>query len=261
MLEAIQGYRAPERMSIEELNASGPFPAGAPNTAYARYFTGKSYLTAISTSQVPLFAVSFEPGCRNSWHVHRASRGGGQILVATAGRGYCQIWGEEPVELHPGDVVHIPATSGTGTARRPTRPSSILRWKCRARTRARRGWNPSPMPTTQGLPRAVLLPPAEPSPPAQGQGPGQLRLRSGRRPDRRGSLHLSAANPDAAPADKDCGSRLAAAIEEYRSKGFDHEQTRISDWSRGRNPIRPGRRPGAGGGCPSRRLAVAGVQL
>ena len=109
MLEAIQGYRAPERMSIEELNASGPFPAGAPNTAYARYFTGKSYLTAISTSQVPLFAVSFEPGCRNSWHVHRASRGGGQILVATAGRGYCQIWGEEPVELHPGDVVHIPA--------------------------------------------------------------------------------------------------------------------------------------------------------
>ena len=109
MLEAIQGYRAPERMSIEELNASGPFPAGAPNTAYARYFTGKSYLTAISTSQVPLFAVSFEPGCRNSWHVHRASRGGGQILVATAGRGYCQIWGEEPVELHPGDDVHIPA--------------------------------------------------------------------------------------------------------------------------------------------------------
>ena len=109
MLEAIQGCRAPERMSIEELNASGPFPAGAPNTAYARYFTGKSYLTAISTSQVPLFAVSFEPGCRNSWHVHRASRGGGQILVATAGRGYCQIWGEEPVELHPGDVVHIPA--------------------------------------------------------------------------------------------------------------------------------------------------------
>ena len=109
MLEAIQGCRAPERVSIEELNASGPFPAGAPNTAYARYFTGKSYLTAISTSQVPLFAVSFEPGCRNSWHVHRASRGGGQILVAAAGRGCRQIWGGEPVELHPGDVVHIPA--------------------------------------------------------------------------------------------------------------------------------------------------------
>ncbi|MBR4747752.1 MAG: cupin domain-containing protein [Desulfovibrio sp.] len=108
MLEAIQGYRGPEHVSVEDLESSGPFPLGAPNTAYARYFSGKSWLAPISTSQVPLFAVSFEPGSRNSWHVHKASRGGGQVLVVTAGCGYYQEWGGEPVELRPGDVVHIP---------------------------------------------------------------------------------------------------------------------------------------------------------
>ncbi len=108
--EAIQGRRAPERISIGDLNASGPFPAGAPNTVCARYFTGKSRLGAISTSQVPLFVASFKPGCRGGWHVQGASRGGGKLLAA-AGRGRCQVWGEEPVELHPGDAVHIPANA------------------------------------------------------------------------------------------------------------------------------------------------------
>ncbi|MBO4296543.1 MAG: cupin domain-containing protein [Desulfovibrio sp.] len=108
MLEAIQGYRGPEHVSVKDLESSGPFPLGAPNTAFARYFSGKSWLAPISTSQVPLFAVSFEPGSRNSWHVHKASRGGGQVLVVTAGCGYYQEWGGEPVELRPGDVVHIP---------------------------------------------------------------------------------------------------------------------------------------------------------
>ncbi|MBQ9452525.1 MAG: cupin domain-containing protein [Desulfovibrio sp.] len=109
MQETIQGYHGTDHISIEGLNTHGPFPAGEPNTAYAKYFVGQSYLTAISTSQVPMFAVSFAPGCRNNWHIHKASKGGGQVLIVTAGRGYYQAWGEEPVELHPGDVVHIPA--------------------------------------------------------------------------------------------------------------------------------------------------------
>lgn len=52
--------------------------------------------------------VTFTPGCRNHWHVHRASQGGGQILLVTAGRGYYQEWGQPARELHPGDVVNIP---------------------------------------------------------------------------------------------------------------------------------------------------------
>lgn len=88
---------------------TGPFPLGEENTAYAQYFIGRSYLAPLSTQQVPVSNVTFEPGCRNNWHVHRASRDGGQILLVTAGRGYYQEWGEEPVELRPGDVVNVPA--------------------------------------------------------------------------------------------------------------------------------------------------------
>lgn len=64
------------------------FPIGQPNDAFAQYFIGKSYLTPISASQIGIFNVTFEPGCRNNWHVHHASEGGGQILVCVAGRGY-----------------------------------------------------------------------------------------------------------------------------------------------------------------------------
>ena len=53
--------------------------------------------------------VTFEPGCRNFWHIHHAKSGGGQILLCTAGRGYYQEWGKEAVELNPGDVINIPA--------------------------------------------------------------------------------------------------------------------------------------------------------
>ena len=88
---------------------TGPFPLGEENTAYAQYFIGRSYLAPLSTQQVPVSNVTFEPGCRNNWHVHRASRDGGQILLVIAGRGYHQEWGEEPVELRPGDVVNVPA--------------------------------------------------------------------------------------------------------------------------------------------------------
>lgn len=84
------------------------FPMGGENTAYADYFVGKSYLDMLSTQQVVIGNVTFEPGCRNNWHIHHAEKGGGQILLVTAGRGYYQEWGKEPRELHPGDVVNIP---------------------------------------------------------------------------------------------------------------------------------------------------------
>ena len=85
------------------------FPVGAPNTAYARYFTGKSYLAPVSTEQVKFFNVTFEPGCRNNWHIHHAKSGGGQMLVGIGGKGYYQEWGKPAVEINEGDVIHIPA--------------------------------------------------------------------------------------------------------------------------------------------------------
>lgn len=84
------------------------FPIGAPNDAYAQYFSGQSYLTPISSSQVSIANVTFEPGCRNNWHIHHADQGGGQILIGVAGRGFYQEWGKEPVEILPGDVINIP---------------------------------------------------------------------------------------------------------------------------------------------------------
>ncbi len=85
------------------------FPIGQPNNAYAQYFTGKSFLAPISTSQVKVFNVTFEPGCRNNWHIHHAKSGGGQILVCVAGQGLYQEWGQPSEKLLPGKVVNIPA--------------------------------------------------------------------------------------------------------------------------------------------------------
>lgn len=85
------------------------FPRGGENTAYAQYFVGQSYLNMLSLEQVVIGNATFEPGCHNSWHIHHAKSGGGQILLCTGGRGYYQEWGREPQELHPGDVVNIPA--------------------------------------------------------------------------------------------------------------------------------------------------------
>ena len=84
------------------------FPRGEENTAYARYFIGKSWLCPLSREQVGISNVTFEPGCRNNWHIHHASKGGGQILLCTGGRGWYQEWGSPARELLPGDVVNIP---------------------------------------------------------------------------------------------------------------------------------------------------------
>ncbi|MCM1505351.1 MAG: carboxymuconolactone decarboxylase family protein [Muribaculum sp.] len=85
------------------------FPIGEPNTAYAKYFIGNSYLSPISTEQVKFSNVTFEPGCRNNWHIHQATNGGGQMLVGVAGRGWYQEEGKPAVEILPGTIIHIPA--------------------------------------------------------------------------------------------------------------------------------------------------------
>lgn len=92
-----------------ELSNSVIFERGPENDAYAPFFVGQSYLHMLSTEGVVIGNVTFEPGCRNHWHIHKASKGGGQLLLVTGGRGWYQEWGAAPRELHAGDVVQIPA--------------------------------------------------------------------------------------------------------------------------------------------------------
>ena len=83
----------------KELGPRAVFDIGEENSAFAQFFVGQSYLSMLTTEGVPIGNVTFEPGCRNNWHIH----------LCTAGRGYYQEWGKEAQELHPGDVVVIPA--------------------------------------------------------------------------------------------------------------------------------------------------------
>jgi quercetin dioxygenase-like cupin family protein len=97
-------------MNREEFEKLDAFGIGAPNTAFAQYFIGESFLkplTDIHNGEYPVFNVTFEPGCRNNWHVHHADKGGGQILLCTEGRGWYQEWGKPAQALNPGDVVYI----------------------------------------------------------------------------------------------------------------------------------------------------------
>lgn len=80
------------------------FPVGEENTAFAQYFIGQSYLQPLAES-LPVSNVTFEPGCRNNWHIHHK---GGQILLVADGRGWYQEWGKPARELKPGDTVDIP---------------------------------------------------------------------------------------------------------------------------------------------------------
>ena len=84
------------------------FPIGEPNP-YGRFFIGQSYLAPVSNDGIPVFNVTFEPGCRNNWHVHHADQGGGQMLICVGGRGWYQEWGRDAVEMKPGTVINIPA--------------------------------------------------------------------------------------------------------------------------------------------------------
>ena len=87
------------------------FGKGVENTAYAQYFTGASFLNPLTDPKKTVFLanVTFEPGCRNNWHIHHASSGGGQLLICTAGEGWYQEEGQPAVSLQPGTVITIPA--------------------------------------------------------------------------------------------------------------------------------------------------------
>ena len=90
----------------------GMFGLGEPNTGFAQYFIGNSYLNPLTKpGESPIFIanVTFEPACRNNWHIHHASTGGGQILICVDGEGWYQEEGKEARSLKPGDVVVIPA--------------------------------------------------------------------------------------------------------------------------------------------------------
>ena len=92
---------------MSENTAFAPlFHLGNPNDAFAQYFSGNSYLQPLAPA---VANVTFEPGCRNNWHIHHASKGGGQILLCTDGEGWYQEWGKPAQALRPGDAVTIPA--------------------------------------------------------------------------------------------------------------------------------------------------------
>ncbi len=96
----------------EDFEKANIFGIGNPNDAFAQYFIGNSYINPLNEfGESPVFVanVTFEPGCRNNWHIHKASKGGGQILICTAGEGWYQEEGKEAESLVPGTVITIPA--------------------------------------------------------------------------------------------------------------------------------------------------------
>ena len=119
----------------EAFVAANAFGKGAANTAYAQYFVGNSYLNPLTDPQVTalhLSNVTFEPGCRNNWHIHHAKSGGGQILICVAGRGFYQEWGRAAVELLPGDTVFC---GGVYVAKNTSQSASLLEQKNQVRFR------------------------------------------------------------------------------------------------------------------------------
>ncbi len=95
----------------EAFEQQNVFGTGMPNDAYAQYFVGQSFLNPLTDPATGVFLanVTFEPGCRNNWHIHHATKGGGQLLVCTAGEGWYQEEGKAAVSLTPGTVITIPA--------------------------------------------------------------------------------------------------------------------------------------------------------
>ena len=98
-------------MNKEEFDKTNVFGLGKLNTEFSKYFIGNSYLNPLTDPKETIFManVTFEPGCRNNWHIHHAKEGGGQILIVTAGFGWYQEEGKGAVSLKPGMVITIPA--------------------------------------------------------------------------------------------------------------------------------------------------------
>lgn len=97
-----------DKKEFEQINVFG---AGVENTGYAKYFSGDSFLNPLTDPEKTVFLanVTFEPGCRNNWHIHHAKAGGGQLLICTAGEGWYQEEGKEAISLAEGTVITIPA--------------------------------------------------------------------------------------------------------------------------------------------------------
>lgn len=98
---ALQSVLGDAHTAVETVDFS-VWPKGEPNTAYAQYFTGNSYLAPMDGGMAN---VTFEPGCRNNWHIHHKQV---QVLVCVAGRGWYQEWGKPAVQLVPGVIIEIP---------------------------------------------------------------------------------------------------------------------------------------------------------
>lgn len=99
-------------MKNEEIKKGGMFGLGKPNDAFAQYFIGNSYLKPLTKAGAdPLFVanVTFEPACRNNWHIHKATKGGSQMLICVGGKGWYQEFGKPARALNEGDIVVIPA--------------------------------------------------------------------------------------------------------------------------------------------------------
>ena len=147
-----------------ELEKQDAFGIGEKNDAYARYFVGQSYLKPLTRpgeTAVFLANVTFEPGCRNNWHIHHAAKGGGQLLICTAGEGWYQEEGKPAVSLTPGTVVTVPA--GVKHWHGAKADSVVLPYRRRG---ARRG-HPHRMGRAghgRGLRRAEISPGCRPSP-------------------------------------------------------------------------------------------------
>lgn len=98
----------PTKESFEKANAFG---IGASNDTFAQFFIGQSYLRPLGGTEdgsLAIHNVTFEPSCRNNWHIHTADKGGGQVLICTAGEGWYQEEGKDAVELKEGSVIVIP---------------------------------------------------------------------------------------------------------------------------------------------------------
>ena len=96
----------------KEFEEANMFGTGVPNEMFSKYFIGNSFLNPLTKpgeSPVFLTNVTFEPGCRNNWHIHHSQSGGGQMLICTAGEGWYQEEGKEAVSLQEGSVIYIPA--------------------------------------------------------------------------------------------------------------------------------------------------------
>lgn len=99
-------------MEYKDFESKNIFGLGQPNNAYAQYFSGKSFLNPLTgqgEGKLFLANVTFEPKCRNNWHIHRATKGGGQMLICVAGEGWYQEFGKEAKSLKAGDVIEVPA--------------------------------------------------------------------------------------------------------------------------------------------------------